>query len=567
MKKISIVASLALAGALSFSIIGCGSSGGSSSSSVKPSNKYVIVSNKAGAVLGKDFDKSLVTTDLGRVPSGQNGDYTISFVPALNPEDNVTIAGGWIDVDQDGKINQTAGIDKPLTQTLKAPGDAKYATPLSTLALKLKAKGASGADDLLKKAKDFDPVQAYAKAATDNETKALLMLDSFITKAADQSSDVYDAITNIDVDKLKNSDENNITQAVEINPSDPKANQIKNALKADAQATVETVNLVKTLTENGVEPEKAIVVASIVTETNKNVSQAIKDTNITVDTNETNISSVIVKVDEAVKNAENNISQAIPMSIKLLNNIISIGGQDVVVDPVNKKFAHVTVNVNDDTNVTDFYNIKATVYKDSIDASNSGTFDANVTVTVKNNATGNYLSVSILNGKIVADANANDKLKVVLTGGTSKVVMLNHNIAGLSQIDPNDGTAQATLRDTLTLTNFDFNVQTLINDLNQNEQLVTTLDELNSYLKKGGTYTVTLKIDTDANLELKEATGTVTVENTTASSSPEASNSSSSAGNSSSAASSSSEASFSSDASSSSVCQNVNPLTGECEDQ
>ncbi len=526
MKKISIVASLALAGALSFSIIGCGSSGGSSSSSVKPSNKYVIVSNKAGAVLGKDFDKSLVTTDLGRVPSGQNGDYTISFVPALNPEDNVTIAGGWIDVDQDGKINQTAGIDKPLTQTLKAPGDAKYATPLSTLALKLKAKGASGADDLLKKAKDFDPVQAYAKAATDNETKALLMLDSFITKAADQSSDVYDAITNIDVDKLKNSDENNITQAVEINPSDPKANQIKNALKADAQATVETVNLVKTLTENGVKPEKAIVVASIVTETDKNVSQAIKDTNITVDTNETNISSVIVKVDEAVKNAENNISQAIPMSIKLLNNIISIGGQDVVVDPVNKKFAHVTVNVNDDTNVTDFYNIKATVYKDSIDASNSGTFDANVTVTVKNNATGNYLSISIKNGKIVADANANDKLKVVLTGNKSKVRMDNHGIAGLSQIDANDGYAEATLQDTLTLTDFDFNVQTLINDLNQNEQLVTTLDELNSYLKKGGTYTVTLKIDTDANLELKEATGTVTVVSSEASSSPEGSSSS-----------------------------------------
>ena len=532
MKKISIVASLALAGALSFSIIGCGSSGGSSSSSIKPSNKYVIVSNKPGAILGTDFNKSLVTTDLGRVPSGQNGDYTISFVPALDKDDNVTIAGGWIDVDQDGKINQTAGIDKPLTQTLKAPGDAKYATPLSTLALKLKAKAVTvaqkrDAQALVDASKDFDPVQAYAKAATDNKTKALLMLDSFVTKAADQSSDVYDAITNIDVDKLTSSDENNITQAVDINSSDPKATQIQNALKADAQATAETVKLVQTLTDSGVKPDKAIVVASIVTETDKNVSQAIKETNITVDTKETNISGAIAKVDEAVKNAENNISQAIPMSIKLLNNIISIGGQDVVVDPANKKFANVTVNVNSDTNVTDFYNVKATVYDDSIVASNSGTFDANVTVTVKNNKTGNYLSVSILNGQIVADANANDKLKVVLNGGTSKVVMLNHGITGLSQIDANDGTAQATLNNTLTLTDFNFNVQTLINDLNQNERLVTTLDELNNYLKKDGTYTVTLKIDTDANLELKEATGTVTVKNTEASS-PKAGGSSSS---------------------------------------
>ena len=493
MKKISIVASLALAGALSFSIIGCGSSGGSagSTSSGPVVNSYLVkLISPAQDESGQTSTK--VIYDNGKTTGRVQFSKVITGVITV-PKDAI------IDSNANYKFDAS---DKPVGFDLKGKATDAAITPLTTLAVEKNVTlPASLQGDPIAKLKAGDPTAYLAEQA--------------IIKAVQAKGYDPTALKDINVtsDGALTTDSTDLTVKQALDIASPAAIAV---VKAAITAKELNVTEVVQKAEEGTLIQDAVqkVIENNITVSDVNES-ALQDLNTTAEAIKTHIDS---------------------LPPKLLVGGLTVGGTSVTLD-TNNSFS-VTVNTTGKS-VTDFYDVSfgAAVTKTFTPITGVG---VTVQITDTENSS-NSVSLTIQGATISPSTEGNSVVVSLPVGSTIAVTQ-----TGLPALESVIGaSASTTTTKALTMDDLGFNAQTLLNALPSNNKIAEAIAALNTYIAKPRTYNVTISftgvngnaLDVDAT----SYSGTVTVENTPASSS-----------SSSSEASSSSESSSSSEASSSS---------------
>ena len=562
--KLSKFASLIVAGGIVAGITGCGlwnDDNNAVPSAVNASDAYVIAFGKDGNESGlvnvecADANKTVLATVAG--PKGY-----LEFNESVVGCKVIIPDTAWVDADLDGEFN--ASKDALISMPLKTVvGKARYANPLTTYAVE------KGDDKLLQVAANFDPVEAYAKAATDENTKKLLQVAETIKTVAKLGGNVADL--NITEDVL--TDENVTTDT--ILGALANDNTIKTAVDAKVNAVVA---LVETLANSGLSAEEIQKVAVQVSDLDKPVADVIKDLDVNVSDEVTNqltsIDANITAVNEALP-----AKLAVPNYIQVGNEIATL---------VNGSFNY-TLTTTDDSKVEDYYNIKIPILAiTQKDVTEANPIKVAITATIKDSQ-GREVSLYISDVEVYQDANGETVVKIP----ANTEIGLSTNIASLKTAIGGDSVNTYVASD-LTNTDFDVNVQTLINNVTANQDKIdSALAKFTDYLKVTNSYTVTVDIENKSTVEWfmtlpekdgkYEITGTVNVVNTSITppqpgeiTSSEASSEASSvcsvinpitgACEDTTSSEASSESSSEASSESSSVCSVVNPITGLCED-
>ena len=281
--------------------------------------------------------------------------------------------------------------------------------------------------------------------------------------------------------------------------------------------------------------------------------------------NAQDVKTVVKELLEAIDKALGCLTA--PEFVLLQNREVQIGNRVVqykLKSDGTATFDTITIQGGEGVTVDNFFHIKATIDPNSL-VCKDGTYSADLKAKVtKGNKSVTILihSVQIVIEKVMVDDKEEYKVTIKIPQGAT-IAVSNEGVLGLSQIAPGE-TVTATVDRELVNTDLDVNVRTLINSLAQSDankaKLEQTLQDLNQYLQKSGTYTVCAGITTDLPVKPKKISGTVDVVVPTSSSSssvPASSSASSETSSSSSStpASSSSSSEMSSSSSSAGTCQ------------
>ena len=493
MKKISIVASLALAGALSFSIIGCGSSSSPTSTTGTVSDGYV-----SGAKVFIDNNNN-GNYNVGEPMAITQSDGHFTFSNSeLNSSANV-IAMGGIDIatgESIKKLTLPAGsptfnvtpVTNMIAQVIASAKTAKKSITIDQAAKKVATF--LGLGDVSTNVLFDDPAKSFNEA-----TKATLLAsvakNDFNPTTVVNETNVTASPTALSYKKIIN----------EI-PSDVDVKQAEVAFKAVADANKPDANIstvikkVKQVTEQAKDNNETIAPGALIT----HLSTALKS-----DVNLTNFD-----VNNTIKSAKAYVVKSIQVG-------------DINITNSNGSFPKVNVKVDDDSTYDLFSNIKINLDKDSFKGI-SGNYDMNATINVLDNKGGKSIKVLVAGIKV---NNSDGNVSSDLDGAT--IAVTNNGLGGLTDIS-NGKTVSAQISGISPNTDLQFNINTIINSLSSNKTKISqTLEDLNTYLRKDRSYTVGITLTTDMPLDTKAIVGTVEVKNTTASSGQEASNSNPSA--------------------------------------
>lgn len=180
----------------------------------------------------------------------------ILFDTVLTPDCNITIASGTI-IDSNNNGIYDAGIDKELQFSMKAPADATYISPLTTL-LMVKLEKGEDVSTLKNMVKDFDPVSAISKvqngtASNIEESKKLISLME-ILKSSMESNASADNLNDINISSVTDTNidfkDFNISTCIANLPANLKE-------KAIAKATLikNIIELLKSIDSNIIDME------------------------------------------------------------------------------------------------------------------------------------------------------------------------------------------------------------------------------------------------------------------------------------------------------------------------
>ena len=541
MKKISIMASLALASSILF-ISGCGSSSCSTTSVTGTvSDAYVkgakVCIDKNNDGICEPNEQIIATTDA-------NGHFTI---PIKYKNDNFATIGGT-----DVATGENVGI-----LALKGGSGKLNITPLTTFIANYPGSVSQAAQAL-----GINEKSLYNDPVTDpsgESTKATLKLNAaktlsgstYATLAGTGDTNLTNAVITINrslssnkkvveslfkqIDSLnvKGGDYNSIRtveQTVvvaaqvaktgnDVNLSLSKVNEIIKTV--DNNVTVNNPiamaaivdSVTEALKKGETDPTKILkVVKTIANVVDKNTSIAKDPDAISllaqtvVDNNETNISSI--NLSEIVK-------KATPVSYA--SNKIQIGNKIIEFTPVsgtNIARFNVSENVTSTTTYQDFANIKLPDVNTSTLEGKDGTYNASLVLTIQDLEADNTVIFRINNAVIDVNNSAKNKFEIKFIPNKTQLVVYQHGLQGLTKIKSNE-TKIAYVKNELINTDLGFNINTLLNDLSTNSSsIATTLDELNKYLRKSRNYKVILKVDTDLPLKINTLIGNVTINNT-----------------------------------------------------
>lgn len=466
-KSLSIVAAGAILGLGLLSGCGGGSSGVVSPaalSGIGASDGYVIklVTNATA------FCSDTNTTYTSAATVGARGALTFSGV-TLTSNCTVTVpADAWIDADNSGDFNST--LDKQVGFAMRAPGDAKFVSQLTTLAVDTNNSA------LLSLVKDFDPVVAAVTATSDNNTtannaKKLLILGEALKTAYTGGSS--DAAKALDVSQFTDV---NIT-AADVNLSAVVAPYtggagVQAAIEAKAtsmQALAETLDDLKAA---GVDVADVVVQVS---DGGKSLAQAlIADGNKTLDGN---VTAAVNAVEATITTAT---TAASSLPAKLSIGSLKLGNQTVA---LNGNTFNTTVSTAD-ANISDFYNVSFPSV-----ALNKSFAQQTVGVSVKiSDAHSNQVTLSVAGAKLSPN-DTNTSVKIALP--TTATVSFSET--GLTALQAALGATSATTSITSALnpTDLAFNVDTILDSIGSSN-IPAGLAALNTYLKTSGVYDVNI---------------------------------------------------------------------------
>ena len=536
MKKISIMASLALASSILF-ISGCGSSSCSTTSVTGTvSDAYVrdakVCIDKNNDGICESNEQIIATTDA-------SGHFTI---PIKYKNDNFATIGGT-----DVATGENVGI-----LALKGGSGKLNITPLTTFIANYPGSVSQAAQALGINEKSLyndpvtDPSGESTKATLKLNAAKILSGSTYATLAGTGDTNLTNAVITINrslssnkkvveslfkqIDSLnvKGGDYNSIKtveQTVVVaaqvakEGKDVNLSKVNEIIKTvDNNVTVNNpVAIVASVTEalkkGETDPTKIVkVVKTIANVVDKNTSIAKDPDAISllaqtvVDNNETNISSI--NLSEIVK-------KATPVSYA--SNKIQIGNKIIEFTPVsgtNIARFNVSENVTSTTTYQDFANIKLPDVNTSTLEGKDGTYNASLVLTIQDLEADNTVIFSINNAVIDVNNSAENKFEIKFIPNKTQLVVYQHGLQGLTKIKSNE-TKIAYVKNELINTDLGFNINTLLNDLSTNSSsIATTLDELNKYLRKSRNYKVILKVDTDLPLKINTLIGKVTINNT-----------------------------------------------------
>ncbi len=292
-KSLSIATSVSIIGLAT--LTGCGGGGGSSSSTT-PTTPSAVVYAADGYIIKLDTNASAFCSDTNVTHStdvvGAKGAITFAGI-TLTDKCTVSVpADARIDMDNSGDYNES--IDLPVGFVMKAPGDAKYVSHITTLAVE------SGNDKLLALAKTFDPVLAADDAATDSNTseqakKLLILGEAIKTVLATGDVNATEQIKALDITQILDKDTN--ASALDTGALVASlASDFKAAVTSKVEATQDVVELLKELKAAGVEVNDAFVKMS---DGGKTLTEVVGDANVSEELNAT-IQTVNAKVEAAV---------------------------------------------------------------------------------------------------------------------------------------------------------------------------------------------------------------------------------------------------------------------------
>lgn len=259
---------------LLLSYTGCGGGGGGSGSPSSPGNTTnntngVIATDGYIVVNPSDFNSSVQATNGTETlyPYKQE-EWVFLFKKSLTSDYNITIVNGFIDLDLSQDISQG---DKPMHVPMYGPGDAKYISPLTTLAL------IQGDTALLTKVKTFNPVTSITDALSGdkNETKSLIVLNRILGDLIQESNSTT-ILQKLYINASKLGDDDNATAALTVDQSFRTLTEelINNTRKQIKQ----TMNVLKILVEQkGVKNTEAQKIAVRVLDGNSAMQHAIDE--------------------------------------------------------------------------------------------------------------------------------------------------------------------------------------------------------------------------------------------------------------------------------------------------
>ena len=436
--KISIVASVALAGTLFMA--GCGSDSSGGAAGTKAADGYIIPNDKnaskvtyvhAGETIGKYLGNGSWTFP------GVAGDYNITVDPTA-----------VVDIDMNNEYN--ASVDKPLGFTMIAPKGSLVVSQLTTLALK------TGNTDLLKIAKAFDPV-AKMSDITDENTLKLLKLGE-MAKAVLKYAPTADLKT---IFKDIN--------ASDINVSDLQT-KLPAVVKSAVAAKINALDTIKEAVESG--KIKASDVAKVVVRVSDG-DQKITDALKAADINVSELNTTLLSDLDNQLDVVNNLPAVLSLSkVKVGNETLTLNGNTFTADinTTGKK-------------LTDYYSISFP------DVSIDKAFDTQTVSATLDIKTGDKeVNLTIEDAKI-SPSDDNSSVYVSLPTA-SKVTVEQANIAGLQGIV---GTKSEGYTDNaLEMKDLSFNVNTVLKALGSSSKITQAIDKLNDYLQKEKSYTVTI---------------------------------------------------------------------------
>jgi hypothetical protein len=497
-----------------------------------------------GYVINLDGDNATATcgsTVYNSTSTGLLVEGKIDFAANLTADCTIAVKStARIDANDNG-VDDGNVIDPALGFELKAPGDAKVVSQLTTLVVAKKAKIAAITDPTLKAAaqaeidelaaavNDYNPVKAASTiAANDTSTagaaqvalyKKLAVLAEVLKVTLKTPSVTIDDVTDIttttytdtttDVDTLDVEASLPATSVIKTNVA------IKNAVVAKATATKEVVKILKDIDTAKIDVNKllvaisdagktlteAVAVSSAVAGTTVTVSEIAK-TGTTIDTSA--IETAITTAKEETTKSTNSVPTL------TLGNTLTIGGQTITMNADGKTFAATVANSS--KTLLNFL----TVTLPTVTPSATFAADTGVTVTLKvTDSASNMVSLSIAG--VTLEPNGTS-VKVTIPRGAT----LTATQSGLSNLKTAMGGV-----DTLTAltdseqvnTDLNFNLNTISGNLTTSNSAYTkvmdSISALNSYFATAGkTYTLELSVSGLDNVAVSTSkiTGTITVQ-------------------------------------------------------
>lgn len=465
LRSLSIVAAGAILGLGLLSGCGGGSSGaaGAASSGIGASDGYVIkLDTNATAFCS---DTNLTHTSLNTV--GAKGALTFSGV-TLTDKCIVTVpADAWIDADNNGSFNAT--VDKQVGFAMRAPGDAKFVSQLTTYAVDANNTA------LMALVKDFDPVVAAVSATSDNNTtannakKLLILGEALKTAYAGGSSE--DAKT-LDVSEI--TDVNVTADSLNIGAITASyTGGAAAAITAKATAMQALVDILGDLKTAGVDVAD---VAVQVSDGGKSLAQAlIADGNKTLDGN---LTAAVSAVDTNITHATTAVN-ALPAKLSI--GSLKLGNQTVT---LNGNTFNTTVTTTT-ASISDFYDVSFP----SVSLTKGFADDAGINVTVTLSNGSNQVTMSIAGATLKAIDN-NTSVGITLPANSTVTV----SQTGLSTLQGIIGTsAQATIGTELVMSDLGFNIGTVLDALTVNATPVSAaIAALDDYIKTSNVYDVNI---------------------------------------------------------------------------
>lgn len=463
LKSLSIVAAGAILGLGLLS--GCGSSSNSATaggSGISGSDGYVIKLDTNATAFCSDTN----TTYTSAATVGARGALTFPGVTLTNLCTVTIPADAWIDADNSGDFNATK--DKRIGFSMRAPGDAKFVSHLTELAV------ASGNAQLMTYVKDFDPVLA-AEAATSsdatvaNKAKKLLILGEAV-KTALTGGSIDEAKKIVVTDIL---DVNKTSATIDTTTMTASVGGAAKAAMDDKIAAMQAlVAILADLKASKVDITDAVVQIS---DGGKTLTQAlIADGNKTLDVN---TSAKIAAIDSNITTATTTVSN---LPAKLSIGSLKLGNQTVA---LNGNTFNTTVNTATST-ISDFYNVSFPSV-----ALNKSFAQQTVGVSVRiSDAHSNQVTLSVAGAKLSPnDTNTSVKISLPTTATVS------FSETGLTALQAALGATSATTSITSALnpTDLSFNVDTILDSIGSSN-IPAGLAALNNYLKASGVYDVNI---------------------------------------------------------------------------
>ncbi len=508
LQGLSLAAALVLVGGLA----GCGGGGsGTSQSNANVVKNYAAYLAEPAYLDGHPDVKSKTGF------TGEKGKITFvgHNIKSEYPNDIVIVKKGTGCLDDDTNPNNNNNIPildpsgnfigctngMPIGMTLKGYTQNPIVTAISTLAI-------DTADAKLKELvmrSDADPVEAANRIGEDPVATKLALLNIIaktIYETAATPKDVNTAALHTFIDS-------NITKSKDIDGSQLATITSNPDVKKSIEATISTFKAIATVIEKVKDQNKTIDAADLYVKTidaphkDANASHFESIINEVLENADVNVSDI--NVSEIAESIESNLTvvkdvvKNRPVSLTLLNDIITIGDEEVVIRP-NGTF-YVAKTVDDSTKIEDFFHIKAPVNTYAIDK--NATVDAALTIEISDRSTsGNEdknVTLKINNAKIKTEYNENNlsanSVEVIFDANRTTVTVSQNNIARLTAIGSGDS-ATGTVTKDLVLKDFDFSVSTLLNNLSSSQNKIkNAIDQLDTFVKESREYDVSICVD------------------------------------------------------------------------